>query len=239
MKARFGLPLVRGLLSYLLPPHCRLCGVPARQELPLCTGCRRDLPWTQYACRQCGRELTGAVQAGLCGHCQQDPPVFTATTAALHYRPPADYLIQRLKFSGELALAPLLAALLTERLGRRESPLPEQLIPVPLHHSRLRERGFNQAMEIARVLGRRLELPVDRRLCRRIRQTVTQSLLPARSRRRNVRNAFVLNGTPRARHVAIVDDVMTSGHTANELARVLKKAGVEVIEVWVIARAGR
>ena len=177
--------------------------------------------------------------AGLCGHCQHDPPVFTATTAALHYRPPADYLVQRLKFSGELALAPLLAALLAERLGRRELPLPERLIPVPLHHSRLRERGFNQAMEIARVLGRRLELPVDRRLCRRIRRTGTQSLLPVKSRRRNVRNAFVLNSTLRARHVAIVDDVMTSGHTANELARVLQRAGVETIEVWVIARAGR
>ncbi len=239
MEMKSGLPLAGRLLSRVLPPHCRLCGAPVRQELPLCTGCHRDLPWSRQACRQCGRQLPGPVQAGRCGHCQQNPPAFATTTAALRYQSPVDYLVQRLKFSGELALAPLLAALLSETPGICETPLPERLIPVPLHRSRLRERGFNQATEIARALGRRLELPVDRRLCRRIRRTGTQSLLPAGSRRHNVRNAFALNGTPRARHVAIIDDVMTSGHTANELARVLQGAGVEIIEVWVVARAGR
>jgi ComF family protein len=237
MKARSGLPLAGRLLARVLLPYCRLCGAAGSHGLPLCAGCQRDLPWSGHACRRCGRPLP-VLWAGPCGHCQQDPPAFTATTAALSYRPPADHLVQRLKFSGELALAPLLAALLGEILGTREPPLPEQLIPVPLHRSRLRERGFNQAMEIARALGRRLDLPVDRRLCRRIRKTGTQSLLPAGSRRRNVRNAFALNGTPRARHVAIIDDVMTSGHTVNELARVLRCAGIETVEVWVIARAG-
>jgi ComF family protein len=239
MKAISGLPITAGLLSSLLPASCRLCGVPVSHEPALCGDCQRELPGTAPACRQCGGRLGGPTQAGLCGQCQRHPPAFTTTCAALRYRPPVDYLIQRLKFSGELALAPLLAALLAERLGRRDQPPPGQLIPVPLHRSRLRERGFNQATEIARVLGRRLGLTVEWNLCRRTRHTATQSLLPASARRHNVRNAFVLDRPPQARHVAIVDDVMTSGHTVNELARLLQRAGVDTIEVWVVARAGR
>lgn len=239
MKAIFGLPMTAALLSSLLPACCRLCGAPVSHEPALCSDCQRDLPGTAPACRQCGSRLGGLAQAGLCGQCQHSPPAFAATCAALRYRPPVDYLIQRLKFSGELALAPLLAAFLTERLGRRDEPLPGQLIPVPLHRSRLRERGFNQATEIARALGRRLGLPVERNLCRRIRHTATQSLLPVGERRHNVRNAFALDRPPLLRHVAIVDDVMTSGHTVNELALLLQRAGVETIEVWVVARAGR
>jgi ComF family protein len=197
------------------------------------------MPWLGQGCLRCGWPLTGPREVDLCGRCQRHPPVFAATTAALRYRPPADYLIRRLKFAGELALAPLLAELLAERLTRREAPLPECLLPVPLHRSRLRERGFNQATEIARRLGCRLGLPVNRSVCRRVRRTGAQSLLPVSARRKNVRDAFAVTGNPRLRHVALVDDVMTSGHTASELARMLARAGVATIEVWVVARAGR
>jgi ComF family protein len=238
MKRFSGLPIAGRLLTTLLPPYCRLCGVAVGHGLALCPGCQHDLPWSERACRQCGRWLGAFSDNPLCGRCQRHPPVFTATTAALYYRPPVDYLVQRLKFYGELALAPLLAALLAEKLRKRTPPLPGLLIPVPIHRARLRERGFNQATEIARALVRHLDLRLDRQLCRRIRRTGTQSLLPVDSRRGNVRNAFAVDGTPGATHVAIIDDVMTSGHTANELARVLKRAGVETVEVWVIARAG-
>ena len=239
MKGFSGLPLARHLLTTLLPPYCRLCGATVEHGPPLCTGCHRYLPWSEQACRQCGRRLNAPADSHLCGHCQRDPPAFTATTAALHYRPPVDHLVQRLKFSGELALAPLLATLLAEKLRRRRPPMPGLLIPVPLHRTRLRERGFNQVTEITRSLARLLDLTLDRRICRRVRRTGTQSLLPVGSRRGNVRNAFAVTGTPGAAHVAIIDDVMTSGHTVNELARVLKRAGVETVEVWVVARAGR
>ena len=238
MKHIPGLQLADCLFQALLPAYCRLCGTRIGRGPGLCMDCHDELPWSQHVCRQCGRPLTGAPGGGPCGRCQREPPVFTATTAALRYQPPVDYLIQRLKFSGELALVPLLTTLLFEALGGHEPPLPELLLPVPLHRSRLRERGFNQATEIARALGRRLGVPVDRHRCRRTRRTGTQSLLPVGSRRHNVRNAFAINGTPVAQHVAIIDDVMTSGHTVNELARALKRAGVEIIEVWVVARAG-
>jgi ComF family protein len=176
---------------------------------------------------------------GRCGVCQRRPPVFDETTALFHYHPPVDHLLKCLKFARELAVAPLLAGMLAERLGQREQALPGQLVPVPLHHSRLRERGFNQATELARTLGRRLHIPVAHHLCRRLRPTEPQSRLPPAARRLNLRNAFTVQGTPEHKHLAIIDDVMTTGHTANELASALKQAGAERLEVWVIARAGR
>ena len=165
-------------------------------------------------------------------------PAFDAATALLYYRPPTDYLIQRLKFSGELAVAPLLADLLAQKIAARTSPLPDLLIPVPLHRARLQERGFNQATELARHLGRRLNLTFEHRLCRRNRHTRPQSLTPTGLRYRNLRGAFSVSGELSSRHVVIIDDVMTSGHTSDELARVLRRAGAATVEVWIIARSG-
>lgn len=227
----------KALQSLLFPVHCRLCAVRTGTALSLCTDCRSDLPWAGPACDRCGIRLAGPGQL-LCGTCQQHPPHFDTTTALLQYRPPVDYLVQRLKFSGELAIAPLLATLLAQRLVSAAVPRPELIVPVPLHRSRLRERGFNQATEIARRLGRRLQLPVDQRLCVRTRKTDAQSLLPVKIRHWNVRNAFAVTGEIPGCHAAIVDDVMTTGHTVNELARALKRAGAERVDVWVIARAG-
>jgi ComF family protein len=204
----------------------------------LCADCAADLPWLESACHQCGCALPAGDNRLRCGACQQRPPYFDTTTAILQYRPPVDYLVQRLKFSGELAIAPLVAGLLATRLRATRTALPDLVVPVPLHPSRLRERGFNQATEIARLLGNDLQLPVNHRLCKRTRKTDAQSLLPVKVRHWNVRNAFTINGELIVRHVAIVDDVMTTGHTVNELARVLKCAGAERVEVWVIARAG-
>jgi ComF family protein len=175
----------------------------------------------------------------MCGACLKRSPGFDAATAPLHYRAPADYLIQRLKFSGDLAIAPLLADMLAEKIAARNTPLPDILIPVPLHRTRLQERGFNQATELARRLGRRLALPVDHRRCRRDRNTRPQSLTPTGLRRRNLRGAFsVIGELPVDARVAIVDDVMTTGHTAEELARVLRHAGAARVEVWIVARSG-
>lgn len=230
--------MLQPISELLFPAHCRLCRAPLGSGPNLCPGCLHDLPWLEGACRQCARPLAQADDPVCCGRCQRQPPAFDAVTALLHYRPPADHLIQRLKFAGELPLAPLLAGLLATRLGARRPPLPGLLIPVPLHPSRLRERGYNQATELARVLGRRLGIAVDRRLCRRTRRTEPQSTLPAKQRRRNLRKAFSVERRPVADHVAIIDDVMTSGHTAGELARALKQAGAGRVEVWVIARAG-
>lgn len=226
------------LQDLLFPPRCQLCGDSSAQASQLCTPCTAELPWLTTACFQCARPVPALPPGGYCGACQRRPPAFDATTALFQYRPPVDHLLKRLKFARELTCAPLLAGLMAERLDRRHS-LPGLLVPVPLHHTRLRERGFNQAIELARVVSKRLHIPLAQRLCRRQRATLTQSLLPPAARRLNLRNAFAVSGTPNSRHVAIIDDVMTTGHTANELARVLKQAGAECIEVWVIARSGQ
>ncbi|MEZ5542264.1 MAG: ComF family protein [Pseudomonadota bacterium] len=222
------------LLDLLLPPRCRLCGDPAAAASRLCAPCEQELPWLNGACARCARPGPETLR---CGVCQRRPPAFDRTTALLQYRPPVDYLLKRLKFSGELAIAPLLAGLLAERIAVRTAPLPALLIPVPLHRSRVRERGYNQAGLLARCLGQQLALPVAARLCARRRATRPQSLLNPADRQRNLRRAFAVRAPLPATHLAIVDDIMTTGHTAGALARALKRAGAGEVEVWVIARA--
>ena len=228
--------LYKHLLDILFSPTCRLCGIPAATDL--CADCNRDLPRLSRGCSRCARPLSSPNAPAWCGRCQRQPPHFDRTTALCRYHPPVDYLLKRLKFASDLGMGPLLAGLLSERLRQRSSALPGLLVPVPLHSARLRERGYNQALELARPLSRALGIPLDRDLCRRTRRTEAQSLLGTTARRLNMRNAFAVSGKPVAGHIAIVDDVMTTGYTAGELARVLKRAGASEIEVWVIARAG-
>jgi len=230
----------RWLQTRLFPWHCRLCDAAIGHGPGLCQACREELPWLGNHCARCAAPLPPAREVDMpCGRCQRRPPAFDAATALFHYHPPVDHLVRRLKFSRELGLGALLGGLLAQRLACRTSSMPGLLIPVPLHRTRLRERGFNQATELARVLGRTLGIPHDPGLCLRHRNTRPQSLLPATARRLNLRNAFSVSGRLPVTHVAIVDDVMTSGHTGDELARTLKRAGAEHVELWVIARAGR
>jgi ComF family protein len=154
--------------------------------------------------------------------------------AALDYIEPADTLIHGLKFGQRLALAPLLADLLLEALdglGR-----PDLIVPVPLSDKRLAERGFNQAREIARHVGERLGVPVVTDACRRARHTAPQTDLPWHARKKNLKDAFASEGDFSGKRVALLDDVMTSGATADALAKVLKQAGAAHVEAWVVAR---
>ncbi|PKM44627.1 MAG: amidophosphoribosyltransferase [Gammaproteobacteria bacterium HGW-Gammaproteobacteria-1] len=222
--------------SLLYPPTCLLCGAPGADGLDLCPGCLRSLPWNTACCVRCAAPLPAA---GLCGQCLKRPPSFDAALTPLLYRPPLDWLLQGYKFNRRLPPGRVLAELLRRHLLRHVDTLPDLILPVPLHPARLRERGYNQALELARPLARALDIPLAAGLARRIRATATQSLLPAEERRRNVRGAFELAGPLRARHVAIVDDVIATGSTVGELARLLRRAGAERVEVWAVARAGR
>ena len=148
-----------------------------------------------------------------------------------------DRLIPNLKYHGQLHLARHLGELMLPRLLQRAAPPPDCLIPVPLHPSRLRERGYNQALEIARPIAARLKIPLAVNAVRRVRATPAQAQLPLRERARNVRGVFDTRKRFDGRRVAIVDDVMTSGHTVNSLAHCLRRAGAEDVEVWVVARA--
>ncbi|RLK48301.1 ComF family protein [Alkalispirillum mobile] len=229
--------LERGL-DRLYPPCCVLCGAPGEPPaLDLCAGCRQDLPWLSRPCAGCGVPLpAGAVANDLCGDCLQARPCFDRVLAPLHYRFPVDRLITGFKFHRQLATGRVLGALLAEVADSRPEPLPELLLPVPLHPQRLRARGYNQATELARQLTSALPGVRIWHGLRRVRATSTQSGLDRAQRPGNVLGAFAVNGTLPARHVAVVDDVMTTGCTLDEIARVLKAAGVETVEAWATAR---
>ena len=220
---------------FRFPGVCTLCGDVCGTAMDLCEPCRADLPGhSRQRCHGCGMALP---VSGLCGRCLKNPPPYQGVVCLFDYAPPVDGLITGLKYHGKLGHARVLGQLLTQRLRAGDVPLPEVILPVPLHGRRLCERGFNQAVEIARPVARALRLPLELRACRRHRMTSPQSTLPAAQRRTNVHNAFVVTRPVRWRRVAIVDDVMTTGHTVAALARCLRRHGVEDIQVWVCARA--
>ncbi len=222
--------------SWLYPNRCILCGDHGDDGLDLGPPCRAELPYNHTACPRCGLPLPDDLPALLCGHCLRHPPRYARTLTLCRYANPADHLIKQLKFQGKLAHARLLGELLAAQLATRIETLPQRIIPVPLHRTRLRERGFNQSVELARPIAARFGIPIDVSSCTRVRATPAQSTLPAAQRKANVRDAFKIRRRIPVRHVAILDDVITTGHTVNELAQALRRAGVPVVEVWAVAR---
>ncbi len=229
--------LVERCSDALLAPSCVLCGVEAA-DARLCADCAALLERNESACARCAEPLP--LPTPLCGKCLQRPPAFDAAWAGYLYRAPFDHLVQRLKFNQALAvgraLLPDWSAALREHVATRCDAAPEALVPIPLHRSRLRQRGYNQALELARDLGRALQLPVLPDGLVRARATAPMPGLDLAARRRNVRGAFAVGPTPTPARVALIDDVMTSGATLDEAAKVLKRAGVVRVDVWVLAR---
>jgi len=219
----------------LYPPTCVLCQAPSAQGIDICVGCMGDLPHLLYACRQCASPLSSE-HLELCGACQAEPPDFDATVAPFRYAQPINHLLAELKFQGKLVYARVLGGLTAQAVLESGIGFPECIIPVPLHARRLRERGFNQAQELARYIARRLELPVVGGIVERTKNTRPQMELDAKQRSKNMRDAFSLKSANHWQHVAIVDDVMTTGNTVGELARTLKAAGVRTVDVWTVAR---
>lgn len=226
----------RGVHDFVLPWHCLLCGAVGTPGLDLCADCAADMPRNTSCCLRCALPLPTA--AACCGHCLRHPPAWNAAWAPFRYGWPLDRLETRYKFAGDLASGRVLAGLWQREPQPSLSALPQALLPVPLHHGRLRQRGFNQALELAKPLARAFGLPLHAQALRRVRATQAQSELDAASRRRNVRHAFVLApGMRLPDHVAVVDDVMTTGATLAECVRVLKRSGVQRVDVWALARA--
>lgn len=214
----------------LLSQECLLCGGGAGREL-LCPRCAGGLPYHRAAaCPVCALPTLGGET---CGACLKRPPAFSRTLAAFDYAFPVDALLHAFKYAGQLPVAEALARPLAELA--RNHPLPDALVPMPLHPSRLKERGFNQAMELARVLSRELGIPVLPDAVARQRDTTPQAGLPWKERRRNIRGAFLCRRDFAGKRLVLVDDVMTTGATVGELAQTLRKSGAEV-EVWVVAR---
>ncbi len=224
----------------IYPSRCLLCGGAGdnARDIDLCPACRKELPHNSHYCYRCALPLPSSVPAGsLCGACLQRRLPFERTIAPLIYQHPVADLIAGLKFHARLQYGRMLSTLLLEQiLDSTPTEMPQLLIPVPLHRKRLRERGYNQAVELARPLGRQLDIPIDLSSCRRIRATSSQSALHIKERRSNVRGAFELSKEIAADHVALLDDVVTTGNTVAELARVLRRGGVKRVDVWALAR---
>lgn len=222
--------------SLILPGSCLLCRQPSHRGMDLCKSCERDLPQLGYACRTCAIPLaTTNHRDDRCGTCLQQPPPQERASAAFRYSYPLDHLVQRFKFNGDHAAGKLLGQLFAKQI----SPVrPDHivLVPVPIHVKRLRERGYNQARLLADAVSAEYGCKLDDRLLQRTRETEVQSNMSAAARRRNVRNAFSLASENVPGHVAIIDDVVTTGSTTREIAMLLKKNGVERIEVWALAR---
>lgn len=218
-------------LAGALPQACVLCAAPCTGS-GLCAGCDDDLPRLATAC--CPVCALPTPEAQVCGTCLQAAPAFTASRAALIYRFPVDRLIQSFKFSHQVALARPLGDWVTECC--RAADPPDALLPMPLHPARQRQRGFNQSLLLARRVGCALDIPVRADFACRQRATPSLAGHGRRERQRLIQNAFVASPSVQGLHLAVVDDVMTTGATLNELARTLLAAGALRVDCWVLAR---
>ncbi|MFJ2487005.1 ComF family protein [Pseudomonas sp. NPDC087639] len=218
---------------------CLLCDEPVDAETPICVPCETELPWLGDHCQTCALPLPAA---GLtCGECLLEPPAFEQVAVPWLYSFPVDSLITRFKHNAKWPFGHLLADVLGQYLLYRfdeDLPRPDMLLPVPLASKRLRQRGFNQAAMLARWLSRQLDLPCEENVLRRIKDTNAQQELDAKARKQNLRSAFALapDADVKGRHLALIDDVLTTGATTRALARLLRDAGAARVDVYCLAR---
>ncbi|RON76882.1 ComF family protein [Pseudomonas fluorescens] len=219
--------------------HCLLCDELAEAEMPICVACETDLPWLGDHCETCALPLPAA--GLICDECLLEPPAFEQVVAPWQYGFPVDSLITRFKHNAKWPFGHLLADVLGQYLQHRFDeglPRPDGLLPVPLANKRLRQRGFNQAAMLARWLSQSLGLPCEEQFLRRTKDTDAQQALDAKARKGNLRTAFSLtpDSAVKGRHLALIDDVLTTGATAQALARLLMNAGAARVDVYCLAR---
>jgi len=224
--------------SLIYPKVCLHCNDVGHNGIDLCERCYQGLAWTQYACERCGLPLPTS-NAAICGACSNRELYFDYAQTPFRFEAFIRDAVSQFKFNHKLNQGKLLAQLLIGYIENTNLGIPEIIIPVPLHKKRLRQRGYNQALEIARIVSKEIGSELNYDAVYRNRDTSVQMELPAKQRYKNVKNAFSVKDdstTLKNKHVCIVDDVMTTGNTVNEMAKCLRKAGVEKIGVWCIAR---
>lgn len=224
---------VHNWLNHLLPPHCLLCEQPSNLALDLCSSCYQQLQKNSVSCLRCAKPIKQTEQ--LCGSCLKTEPYFDAVQAPFLYQDAMRYLISQFKYHNDYKNARTLGLLLAEQLNLQNPP--DCIIPVPLHKTRYRTRSFNQALELAQIVSHYHHIPLNLNTCIRKRNTEQQARLTGKQRIKNVKNAFEILKPLHNQRVVIIDDVMTTGSTVNEIANVVKKAGANYVEVWVCARA--
>jgi len=216
------------------------------QNICLCTDCLRDLPTIINSrtinCSRCGNALqTVSVAKGMikngatCGRCQTNTIFVDSTFSLFHYKMPIDYFIKQIKFHNSLVIADLLGKLMAHHIIQHKLQKPDAIIPIPLHFKRLRQRGYNQALEIAKPLSKHLNIPILSNHLVRNKHTRPQTDCSIKERKRNISNSFTVTNLPQYKNIAIVDDVITTGATINEAAKVLKQNGVEQVFAWSCA----
>jgi ComF family protein len=225
-------PIWRFLQRRLWSPECQLCGDLALGP-DICRGCFRDLPRAVYSCRCCAVALPAP---GVCGSCLNRPPPFERALVPFVYTFPVDRILQRLKYQSRLEHARLLGELLGHYVRQRSGPV-DAIVPVPLHMSRWRQRGFNQALELARWASRVTGIPVARGLCQRVENTPPLWPLPPSGRRRLLKSAFKSERRTDGSRLVVLDDILTTGSTASAIATSLLKAGAATVTVWAVARS--
>jgi len=233
-------PLIQALKwldGIIVAPRCLLCYQPLAPRTVLCARCLEGLPWQHQTCSRCGGGLPVVEPHEYCGYCLASPPPFHKVVSAFHYQPPIDSWMIGMKFHAHLHFCRLFSDALLKQLQieYEEDDWPDAIIPVPLHRWRLLTRGYNQALELAKPIARNLKIPLLMHSVERQRATQAQSKLPGKLRRRNVKHAFrVLQPLPA--HIAIVDDILTTGHTVSALTEILLKQGAQRVDVWCCAR---
>jgi len=234
------------LLDFLYPPRCQLCGSTdtSHQSVYLCAPCAGDIPDNPHACSLCAiplstTDLKTDHQSKICGSCTKTPPVYDASWSPFIYAQPLEWMIQELKFNAKLNFASLLSNLMTKHLPSDllKAKKPDVIIPMPLHSRRLKQRGFNQSHILIKPIAKHLDLPIDINSSQRIRNTEHQTGKSARQRAQNIKNAFTFNNQQAYQHAVIFDDVVTTGSSVTELTKTLKRAGVNRVDVWCLARA--
>lgn len=239
------LRLYRGLadcIDLLLPPACLLCGCsltarPLRQAF--CDNCCAGIvPLPAAHCLRCAQPFPKASSSHLCGACLLRPPGFSIAHAAGLYQGGTKEAIHKLKYRNQLPLAQPLGRMLADTVTTRMASFaPDFIVPVPLHIKRLRQRGYNQALEISRPLSRQLQVPINTMILQRIRNTPQQQGLTAEDRRKNLRHAFALGAEASSLRILLVDDVMTTGETLRECSRLLISGSAAEVQVAVVGRA--
>lgn len=232
--------ILHNIKNWLWPYVCAICEEEAESTQDLCCVCRASLPWIEDRCYCCALPLTNENHSVKCASCLDNAPKFDRVCALFSYELPVSSLVMGLKFGKQLAYGRILGELLAEAVSHTwytSLSLPEIIIPVPLHEKRLRKRGFNQALELARPIQKHLNIPIMNKAIQRVRATTPQSSLKRTSRKRNLTNAFEIKKTLPFEHVAIIDDVVTTGSTVSALSFALKQAGVERVDVWCVCRA--
>lgn len=231
--------LITKITQYILPYHCSICEEITDNTRELCDTCFRILPWVEDRCYQCGLRLEGNYSV-ICEKCQEMPPHYDRLRALFSYDFPIVKLIMGLKFGQQLSYGRVLGELLAEKILKdwyKDEDLPQAIVPIPLHKKRIQQRGFNQSIELIRPFLKQFNVPMLLNSCIRSQNTKAQSSLNANQRKRNLMNAFEITKPINFEHIAIIDDVVTTGSTVNALACQLKKIGVKHVDIWCICRA--